>query len=79
MLVGEVIHPGSSERCVVFNAHTCHPHQANDAMVGVATLTRLFQWLKGRKTRYTYKLILAPEHLGTVFYLRDRSVEEVEQ
>ncbi len=69
MLVGVYDHRGSSDRTIVFNAHTCHPAQANDDLAGVALLVRLFQELRGRKTSYTYRLVLAPEHLGTVFYL----------
>jgi len=71
MLVATLDHPGESDRTIVFNAHTCHPQQANDDLAGVVALVRLFQWLRGRKTRYTYRLVLAPEHVGTVFYLRD--------
>ncbi len=79
MIVGEYTHEGTLPKTIVFNAHTCHPHQANDALVGVATLVRLFQWLSGRKTRYTYKLILGPEHLGTVFYLQNRPKSDINQ
>lgn len=69
MLVGVAEHRGESPATIVLNAHTCHPGQANDGMVGVATLVRLFQSLAGRRTRYSYRLVLGPEHLGTVFLL----------
>lgn len=77
MIVGEHAHRGASDSTIVFAAHTCHPGQANDDMAGVALLVRLFQWLSQRSTHYTYKLLLGPEHLGTVFYLRDRTSEEI--
>lgn len=79
MLVGEYEHAGASRATIVFNAHTCHPHMANDDFAGVAVLIRLFQWLRTQKTYYTYRLVLGPEHVGTVFYLRDRSREELER
>ena len=79
MLVAEYEHRGSSDRTIVFNAHTCHPHQANDDLAGVAVLVRLFQWLRDRETHYTYRLVLAPEHVGTVFYLRDQSENQLER
>lgn len=79
MLVGEYEHPGESGATIVFNAHTCHPHMANDDFAGVAVLIRLFQWLCRQKTRYTYRFVLGPEHTGTVFYLRDRNREELER
>lgn len=78
MLVADYEHKGRSERTIVFNCHTCHPHMANDAFASVAMLIRLFQWLKGRDTYYTYRLILGPEHLGTVFYLHDRTERELQ-
>jgi aminopeptidase-like protein len=79
MLVGEYLHEGSSTETIVFNAHTCHPMQANDDLSGVVVLLALFDWLRGHKTRYSYLVVLAPEHLGTVFYLADRTQEELER
>lgn len=72
MLVGELFHQGELEDTLVFNAHTCHPCQANDDMIGVLAIIELFRALKGKKTRFSYLGILAPEHLGTVFYLADK-------
>jgi aminopeptidase-like protein len=79
MLVAELELPGRSERTIVFNAHTCHPRMANDDFAGVAVLIRLFQWLQKRDLSYTYRLVLGPEHLGTVFYLRDQPEEALER
>src|SRR5205823_6194854 len=42
MLVGEYEISGRSDRTLVFNAHTCHPRQANDDFAGAAVLIRLF-------------------------------------
>lgn len=70
---------GRSDRTIVFNSHTCHPHMANDGFAGTAVLVRLMQWLAQRDNRYTYRLVLAPEHLGTVFYLRDLPRDEVDR
>lgn len=77
MLVAECHLPGALEETFVFNAHTCHPHQANDAMAGVAILIRLFQRLAKQKNHYSYRLILGPEHLGTVFYLAGLSDQDL--
>lgn len=79
MLVGHHHKAGSSNKTIVFNAHTCHPHMANDGFAGVAVLIRLFQWLADQQTFYSYRLVLGPEHLGTVFYLRDLPKSEVDQ
>jgi aminopeptidase-like protein len=77
MLVGEFEHRGRSPKTIVFNTNTCHPHQANDGFAAVAVMVRLFQWLSRRDTFYSYRLILAPEHLGSVFYLRDRPAADL--
>lgn len=69
MLIGVCDKTGRSADTVVFNAHTCHPRQANDDLSGVAAIVALFEWLGHRDTRYSYRAVLAPEHLGTVFYL----------
>ncbi|HRY28753.1 MAG TPA: DUF4910 domain-containing protein [Elusimicrobiota bacterium] len=77
MLAGECRHPGELKDTVVFNAHTCHPCQANDDMAGALVVLELFKWLATQKTRYSYLGVLAPEHVGTVFYLSDFSDKEV--
>jgi aminopeptidase-like protein len=79
MLVADYEHRGRSDRTVVLNAHTCHPQMANDDFAGVAVLVRLLQWLQGRDTFYTYRLVLGPEHLGSVFYLADQTTETLER
>jgi aminopeptidase-like protein len=77
MLVGEAVLPGESSETIVFNAHTCHPSQFEDGFSGVALILELFDELRQMdRRRYTYKAILAPEHLGTVFYLAGLSPEQ---
>ena len=79
MLMGEYEHRGRSDKTIIFNNNNCHPHQANDGFAGTAILVRLFQWLSTQDTYYTYRLLIAPEHLGSVFYLRDQSAEDLER
>ena len=79
MLVGVAEHQGRSRDTIVLNAHTCHPRMANDDMAGVAILIRLFQQIRERDTHYSYRLVLGPEHLGTVFYLAEQPREEFER
>jgi aminopeptidase-like protein len=78
MLVAHAHKAGRSDKTIVFNSHTCHPHMANDGFAGTAVLIRLMQWLLERDTFYSYRLVLGPEHLGTVFYLRDLPRTEIE-
>ena len=77
MLVAHHIKPGRSDKTIILQSNTCHPHMANDGFAGTAVLIRLFQWLATQDTHYSYRLVLGPEHLGTVFYLRDHSLDEI--
>lgn len=77
MLVGEYEVKGRSDKTIVLNAHTCHPHMANDGMIGVAMFVHLAKWLAEHQPYYTYRLIFGPEHLGTVFYMRNRSRDDL--
>lgn len=79
MLVAHHHKSGRSDKIIVFNSNTCHPHMANDGFAGTAVLIRLFQWLAQQDTFYSYRLVLGPEHLGSVFYLRDLPRAEVDR
>lgn len=78
MLVAHHHKAGRSEKMIVFNSNTCHPHMANDGFAGTAVLIRLFQWLADRDTHYSYRFVLGPEHLGSVFYLRGLSRRDID-
>lgn len=79
MLLAQHDKPGTSGQIVVLHSNSCHPHMANDGFAGTAVLIRLLQWLQGRETYYTYRLVIGPEHLGTVFYLRDMPRAELDR
>lgn len=79
MIVGRHDKPGRSDRIVVFHSNNCHPHMANDGFAGTAVLVRLFQWLAGQDTHYSYRLLVGPEHIGTIFYLRDLPRDELDR
>jgi aminopeptidase-like protein len=79
MLVADCVIPGRLSETIIFNAHTCHPRQANDDIVGVAVCIEIFKQLAKQKNKYTYRLILGPEHLGTVFFLSRLSKKEREK
>lgn len=77
MKVLDYTHPGQSDKTVVLNAHNCHAAQLNDGPAGYVVFMEVMKRLKERKTKYSYKLIIAPEHLGTVFYLADLDPKEI--
>lgn len=62
---------GESEESIVLNAHSCHPGCANDDLSGIAVGIQVMRMLAELpKRRYTYRLIVAPEHFGSIFYLQ---------
>lgn len=67
----EYIHAGSLPDTIILNAHNCHAAQINDGPSGYAVLIEVMRRLLKRETRHTYRLVIAPEHIGTVFYLAD--------
>jgi aminopeptidase-like protein len=64
--------PGHSARTILLNGHNCHPFQANDDIsgcaVGIAVMKRLAAL---PQRRYSYRLLVAPELIGTMFWLHD--------
>ena len=70
MIIGEMSTDQTASASSIFlNAHTCHPGQFNDAIIGICTIASLIKLLRQRNLKYTYRGIFAPEHIGTVFYL----------
>ncbi len=71
MKVLEYTHKGELEDTIILNAHNCHAAQLNDGPSGYVVGLEVMKRLKERKTPISYKLVIAPEHIGTVFYLAD--------
>lgn len=68
--VGEAVLPGQSDDCFVFCAHLCHPAMVNDdlsgVVVGIDVMRRLARL---PRRRYTYRLVILPETIGSAAYL----------
>ncbi|SCA58762.1 Uncharacterized protein AB751O23_AN_00170 [Chlamydiales bacterium SCGC AB-751-O23] len=60
---------GDRPETFTFVAHLDHPGMANDDLAGVVVGTELFRRLKERKHKFSYKLLLVQEILGSEFYL----------
>ncbi len=70
MKVLEWVLPGDSEESIALLAHTCHPGLANDDLAGCAVGIEVMRRLAALpKRRFTYRLLLSPEHYGPIFYL----------
>lgn len=78
MVVREFILPGESDDSIIFAAHIDHAGQANDDVAGCVVGIQLLEQLKKQyqKRKYTYRLILTQEIVGSVFYLQNITSKE---
>lgn len=77
MKVLEYEHKGRRKEIIILNAHNCHAAQLNDGPAGYAVFIEVMKKLKTRKTKFNYRLIIAPEHIGTAFYLSRLGSKEI--
>lgn len=71
--VGESVLPGDNPESIVLCAHLCHPAQVNDGLSGAAVGIALMKRLAALpRRRYTYRLVLCPENIGSLCYLNSR-------
>lgn len=67
--IGEHTHQGENPETFVFVAHLDHGGMANDDLAGVAVGVELIKHLLNRKTKFSYRLVLVQEIIGSVYYL----------
>jgi aminopeptidase-like protein/aminoglycoside N3'-acetyltransferase len=68
--VGEVVVPGRTTDSIALCAHLCHPGMVNDDLTGVVVGLDVMRHLLARPTpRYTYRLLIVPETIGSVAHL----------
>ena len=66
---------GQTNEEIIINAHNCHPFQANDDISGCAVALALFIYrLSKSNNYYTYRLLIAPELFGPMFWLEKLSL-----
>lgn len=69
---GEILIPGTvePEKEIFFSSYICHPSMANNECSGPAVLIALADYIRNMKDRrYSYRLILVPETIGSITYL----------
>lgn len=72
-------HPGERDATIVIGADLDRPGVANDGVSACAVAIALLQGLRGRRTRFSYRLVLVPGTLGSEYYLGRLSCAERER
>ncbi len=68
--VGEVLAEGESAEGFVLCAHLDHPYQVNDGLSGVvAGMAAMQKLLSKAKRKYTWRLLILPETIGSAAWL----------
>jgi aminopeptidase-like protein len=72
----EYTHEGENSETFVFMGHLDHPGMSNDDLAGCAVGVELFKKLINHKTKYSYRLILLQEMIGSEYYLAEMKERE---
>ncbi len=78
---GEIIIPGTKEpdKEIFFSSYVCHPSMANNECSGPCVLTALADYIRSMSDRrYSYRLILIPETIGSITYL-SRNLQKMQE
>ena len=67
---GELIILGETDEEVFLSTYLCHPSMANNELSGPVVTTFLAKWLvKLKRKKYTYRIVIVPETIGSITYL----------
>jgi aminopeptidase-like protein len=69
MKILEYKHRGSLDFTIVFGANLDHAGVANDGLAGCVVGLEVLSRLRGRKTKFSYSLVLSPGIVGSELYL----------
>ncbi len=73
----ECLKKGELEKEILISTYCCHPSLANDNLSGIVGAIFLFDYLKQKKTRYSYRLLILPETIGAICFLSRAAPQNV--
>lgn len=70
LTIGECTLEGESEKTFLLSSYLCHPSMANNELSGPIALVLTAKYIMSLPfRRYTYKIVIAPETIGSIVYL----------
>ena len=67
--IGELVIKGETKKEVLISTYICHPSMANNEISGIVVSTKLAQWIKKKRRKFTYRFLFLPETIGSIAYL----------
>jgi len=67
---GELFVKGKSKKEILFSTYICHPNLGNDNFSGIIVNSLISNYLKSKKTTYSYRLMFIPETIGSIYYIK---------
>jgi aminopeptidase-like protein len=69
MTYADLVLKGATDDEIFFSTYICHPSLAINELSGPLVTAFLYQKLKDKKLRYSYRFIFIPETIGSIWYL----------
>ena len=68
---GEILIPGKRKEEIFLSSYICHPSMANNELSGPIVTIALANELRKKSNEFSYRLILIPETIGSICYLKE--------
>ena len=66
---GEFLLKGKSKKEILITSNICHPSMVSNELSGPTILIHLAKWLSKKKRKFSYRIILMPETIGSIMYI----------
>ena len=70
MNYAELVIKGKSKKEILICSYICHPSLANNELSGILAICQISKKLK--KSKYTIRLLLIPETIGAIYFIKNK-------